>query len=94
MRKDMVAHRMALDTKTRDAEGDALEAVLACQPTTRDGAIALLEHMSAPYEDGTVLSFAFWASEGRFLLYGRLRAAGYDRGGAARAAVESDDNAA
>jgi len=46
-----------------DAEDDALEAVLTCQPTTQAGIIALLEHMSAPSKDGTVLAFAFGADE-------------------------------
>jgi hypothetical protein len=59
----MGAHTAVLNTKDEDAEDDALEAVLTCQPTTQAGIIALLEHMSAPSEDGTVLSFAFRADE-------------------------------
>ena len=56
----IVAHTAAVDTGDEDA---ALVAVLTCQPTTQDGTIALLEHMSAPSEDGTVLAFAFGADE-------------------------------
>jgi len=63
----IVAHTAAVDTGDEDASTDAedaaLEAVLTCQPTTQDGIIALLEHMSAPSEDGTVLAFAFGADE-------------------------------
>jgi hypothetical protein len=68
----MAAHIAAFDdtededaiSKTSDAEADALEAALTCRPTTHEGAIALLEHMSAPFEDSTVLAFAFGAGEG------------------------------
>jgi len=59
----MAAHTAAFNTKDEDAEDDALEKVLTCQPTTQAGIIALLEHMSAPSEDGTVLAFAFRADE-------------------------------
>jgi hypothetical protein len=59
----MAANTAALNTKDEDAEDAALEAVLTCQPTTQDGIIALLEHMSAPSEDGTVLAFAFGPDE-------------------------------
>ena len=59
----MAAHTAAFNTKDEDAEDDALETVLTCQPTTQAGIIALLEHMSAPSEDGTVLAFAFRADE-------------------------------
>ena len=48
------AHKAAMAAHT---------AVLTCQPTTQAGIIALLEHMSAPSEDGTVLAFAFRADE-------------------------------
>ena len=51
-------------SKTSDAEADALEAALTCRPTTKEGAIALLEHISTPFEDSTVLAFAFGAGEG------------------------------
>jgi predicted hotdog family 3-hydroxylacyl-ACP dehydratase len=53
--------------KTSDAEADALEAALTCRPTTHEGAIALLEHLSTPFEDSTVLAFAFGAGEGSSL---------------------------
>jgi hypothetical protein len=62
------AHKAAMAARAaafniEDAEDDALEAVLTCQPKTQAGIIALLEHMSAPSEDGTVLAFAFRADE-------------------------------
>ena len=70
----MAALIAALDTgdedassKTGDAENDALEAVLTCQPTTQDGIIALLEHMASPFKDSTPLAFAFGAGEGSSL---------------------------
>ena len=40
-----------------------MEKVFTCQPTTQAGIIALLEHMSAPSEDGTVPAFGFRADE-------------------------------
>ena len=70
----MAALIAALDTgdadassENGDAENDALEAVLTCQPTTQDGIIALLEHMASPFKDSTPLAFAFGAGEGSSL---------------------------
>ena len=59
----MAANTAVFNTEDEDAVDDALEAVLTCQPTTTAGIIALLEHMSAPSKDGTVLAFAFGADE-------------------------------
>jgi hypothetical protein len=44
-----------------DGEMAALEALLTCPPRTREGAVALLEHLSRPSPDGdqtTILAYA------------------------------------
>jgi hypothetical protein len=66
------AQTAAIDTGDEDAsteacyaENDALYATLTCRPTTREGAIALLEHMSSTWEgDYTVLAWAFGDDDG------------------------------